>query len=238
MALSGNDNVDEIIWSRPTMTEEAEMSGRIGMEKITFRNETPADYRAVESLVRDAFWNVYRPGCDEHLIVHRFRTRSEFVPELDIIMEKNGVLIGHVMFVRSEIRLNDGKNLPVMMFGPLSIAPGFQRRGYGTVLLRHAMQEAKEMNCGALAITGNIGFYGKSGFVAGKSKGVFYGADPDADYFLIRELVPGFLDRVRDAGGGTFREPDGYSVDPRVVEEFDRLFPPREKLRLPGQIFG
>lgn len=214
------------------------MENRIDMERITFRNETPADYRAVESLVRNAFWNVYRPGCDEHLIVHRFRARSEFVPELDIIMEADGVLAGHVMFVRSEIRLNGGGALPVMTFGPLSIAPEFQRRGYGTILLRHAMEKAEETGCGALLITGNIGFYGKSGFVTGKSKGVFYGADPDADYFLVKELVPGFLDRVRDAGGGTFREPDGYSVDPKDVEEFDRLFPPREKLRLPGQIFG
>lgn len=213
------------------------MDDRIDMKKITFRNETPADYRAVESLVREAFWNVYRPGCDEHFILHRFRTRSEFVPELDIIIEADGVLAGHVMFVRSEIRLNDGKKLPVMTFGPLSIAPGFQRRGYGTVLLRHAVEKAGETGCGALAITGNIGFYGKSGFATGKSEGVFYGEDPDADYFLIRELVPGFLDRVRDAGGGTFWEPDGYSADPKDVDEFDRLFPPREKLRLPGQIF-
>lgn len=214
------------------------MGSRSGMEKITFRNETPADYGAVESLVREAFWNVYRPGCDEHFILHRFRTRSEFVPELDIIMESDGVLAGHVMFVRSEIRLNDGGALPVMTFGPLSIAPGFQHRGYGTALLWHAMEKARETGCGALLITGNIGFYGKSGFVEARTKDVFYGADPDADYFLARELVPGFLDRVRDAGGGTFREPDGYSVDPKDVEEFDRLFPPREKLRLPGQIFG
>lgn len=214
------------------------MDDRIDMKKITFRNETPADYRAVESLVRDAFWNVYRPGCDEHFILHRFRSRSDFVPELDIIMEENGVLVGHVMFVRSEIRLNGGGALPVMTFGPLSIAPGFQRRGYGTALLRHAVDKARETGCGALAITGNIGFYGKSGFAAAKTRGVFYEADPDADYFLIKELVPGFLDRVGDAGGGTFREPDGYSVDPEDAEEFDRRFPPRERLRLPGQIFG
>lgn len=208
------------------------------MGRITFRNETPADYRAVESLVRDAFWNVYRPGCDEHFILHRFRSRSDFVPELDIIMELDGVLAGHVMFCRSEIKLNGGGTLSVMTFGPLSIAPGFQRRGYGTALLRHAMEKAKNMDCGALAITGNIAFYGKSGFVAAKTRGVFYEADPDADYFLIRELVPGFLDRVRDAGGGTFSEPDGYSVCQKDVEEFDRLFTPKEKLRLPGQIFG
>ena len=198
------------------------MNSKIDMEKITFRNETPADYKAVENLTREAFWNVYKPGCDEHFVLHNFRTRSDFVPELDFIMEENGVLIGHVMFARAEIKLNNGKTLPIMTFGPISIAPDFKRKGYGTVLLGHAMKKAKEMDCGALAITGNIGFYGKSGFVVAKTKGVRYHADPDAEYFLINELIPGFLDKVKEAGGGTFKEP----------------FPPKEKLKLPGQIFG
>lgn len=214
------------------------MNSKIDMEKITFRNETPADYRAVENLTREAFWNVYKPGCDEHFVLHSFRTRSDFVPELDIIMEENGVLVGHVMFARAEIRLNNGKTLPIMTFGPISIAPNFKRKGYGTALLRHAMQKAKKLGSGALAITGNIGFYGKSGFVVAKTNGVLYHADPDADYFLIKELVPGFLDQVKEAGGGTFKEPDGYFIDSKEAEEFDRQFPPKEKLRLPGQIFG
>ncbi len=214
------------------------MNSKIDMEKITFRNETPADYRAVENLTREAFWNVYKPGCDEHFVLHSFRTRSDFVPELDFIMEENGVLIGHVMFARAEIKLNNGKTLPIMTFGPISIAPDFKRKGYGTVLLGHAMKKAKEMDCGALAITGNIGFYGKSGFVVAKTKGVRYHADPDAEYFLINELIPGFLDKVKEAGGGTFKEPDGYFIDAKEAEEFDRQFPPKEKLKLPGQIFG
>ena len=215
------------------------MNSKIDMKKITFRNETPADYWAVENLTREAFWNVYKPGCDEHFVLHNFRTRSDFVPELDIIMEENGVLVGHVMFVRTEIKLNNGKTLPIMTFGPISIVPDFKRKGYGTILLSHAMQKAKEMGCGVLAITGNIGFYGKSGFVVAKTKGVFYHADPDADYFLIKELVPGFLDQVKEAGGGTFKEPDCYFMcDKKDVEEFDKQFPPKEKLKLPGQIFG
>lgn len=214
------------------------MNSKIDMKKITFRNETPADYKSVEILTREAFWNVYKPGCDEHFVLHSFRTQSDFVPELDILMEENDVLIGHVMFARAEIRLNNGGILPIMTFGPISIAPDFKRKGYGTVLLRHAMQKAKEMNCGALAITGNINFYGKSGFVVAKTKDVRYHADPDADYFLIKELIPGFLDKVKEAGGGTFKEPDGYFIDPKESEEFDSQFPPKEKLRLPGQIFG
>lgn len=214
------------------------MKEEISMEKITFRNESPEDYRAVENLTREAFWNVYKPGCDEHFVLHNFRGRSDFVPELDIVMEYNGVLTGHVMFALAVIKLASGESLPIMTFGPISIAPEYKRKGFGTVLLRHAMKEAKKLGCGALAITGNIGFYGKSGFVVAKTKGVRYEADLDADYFLIKELIPGFLDKVKNSGGGTFKEPDGYFIDSKDAEEFDKQFPLKEKLRLPGQIFG
>ena len=98
-------------------------------QPYTIRQETPADYRAVEQLTREAFWNVYRPGCTEHYVLHRFRDRPEFVPELDLCLEVEGQIIGHVMFVRAAITADDGRVLPIMTFGPLSIHPDFQRRG-------------------------------------------------------------------------------------------------------------
>ncbi|MDD5931545.1 MAG: N-acetyltransferase [Oscillospiraceae bacterium] len=203
------------------------------MQNYTIRTETPADYRTVENLTREAFWNVYRPGCTEHYVLHRFRGRPDFVPELDLVMEVEGKLVGHVMYVRSAIQTDDGRTVPIMTFGPISIAPEYKRRGYGTILLRCSMEKAKEMGAQALAITGNIDFYGKSGFVVSKTKGVRYEDDPDADYFLIAELEQGFLDGI----SGTYKDPAGYFVDEQEAEEFDAAFPPKEKLKLPGQLF-
>ena len=203
------------------------------MQNIIIRNETPADYRTVENLTREAFWNVYRPGCLEHYVLHTFRTDPAFVPELDLVMEKDCEIMGHVMYVRSAIKTDDGRTIPIMTFGPLSIAPQFKRQGYGKVLLEYSMEKAKEMGAGALAITGNIGFYGKSGFVVSKNRGVRYEDDPDADYFLIAELEPGFLNGIT----GTYKDPDGYFVDENEAETFDAAFPPKEKLILPGQLF-
>ena len=203
------------------------------MQHYTIRTETPADYRTVENLTREAFWNVYRPGCTEHYVLHRFRGRPDFVPELDLVMEVEGKLVGHVMYVRSAIQTDDGRTVPIMTFGPISIAPEYKRRGYGTILLRCSMEKAKEMGAQALAITGNIDFYGKSGFVVSKTKGVRYEDDPDADYFLIAELEQGFLDGI----SGTYKDPAGYFVDEQEAEEFDATFPPKEKLKLPGQLF-
>lgn len=203
------------------------------MQPIIIRNETPADYRAVENLTREAFWNVYRPGCLEHYILHTFRTDPAFVPELDLIMGKDGEIMGHVMYVRSAIKTDDGRTIPVMTFGPISIAPQFKRQGYGKMLLDYSMEKAKSMGAGALAITGNIDFYGKSGFMVSKDRGVRYADDPDADYFLIAELEPGFLNGIT----GTYKDPDGYFVDEKEVETFDAAFPPKKKLKLPGQLF-
>ncbi|MEI3188420.1 MAG: N-acetyltransferase [Lachnospiraceae bacterium] len=138
------------------------------------------------------------------------------MPELDFVMELNGELIGQVIYVRSEIDCDDGRKVPIMTFGPIGIAPAYKRQGYGKQLLDYSMEKAKEMGAGALAITGNIDFYGKSGFVPAKSKGVCYADDPEADYFLIKELKPGFLEGI----SGTYKDPEGYFVcekDPEGV---------------------
>ena len=206
------------------------------IENIIIRNETKEDYRKIENLTREAFWNVYRPGCTEHYVLHCYRNDPAFVPELDFVMELNGEPIGQVIYVRSEIECDDGRKLPIMTFGPIGIAPEYKRQGYGKRLLDYSTEKAREMGAGALAITGNILFYGKSGFVPAKTKGVRYADDPEADYLLIKELIPGFLDGI----SGTYKDPEGYFVcdkDPKAFELFEATFPKKEKKKLPEQLF-
>ena len=203
---------------------------------IIIRHETKDDYRKTENLTREAFWNVYRPGCMEPYVLHCYRNDPAFVPELDYVMELDGEMIGQVIYVRSEIDGDDGRKVPIMTFGPIGIAPEYKRQGYGKRLLDFSMEKAKAMGAGALAITGNILFYGKSGFVPAKTKGIRYADDPDADYFLIRELTPGFLDGIT----GTYKDPEGYFIcekDLEAFEEYEATFPEKQKLRLPGQLF-
>ena len=200
------------------------------------RLETPADYREVENLTREAFWNVYRPGCLEHYVLHTFRGKSEFIPDLDFVMELDGKIIGHIMYVYSEIRSDDGEIFPIMTFGPISIHPDYQRQGYGKILLDYSMEKAKNLGAKALCIEGNINFYGKSGFVVASTKGIHYYAEPreeEVPYFLVKELEPGFLDKIT----GTYHTPAGYFIDENEAEKFDLNFPPKQKLKLPGQIF-
>ena len=208
----------------------------MNINDITIRSEENAEHRAVENLVRESFWNVYRPGCYEHYVLHVLRDDPAFVPELDFVMEQNGKLIGQNMFMRTIIDADDGRTIPVLTMGPICITPELKRQGYGKKLLDFSLEKAAELGFGAVLFEGNIGFYGKSGFDYARSFGIRYHDLPegaDDSFFLCKELIPGYLDGVT----GVYRTPQGYYVDEADVEAFDRAFPPKEKLRLPGQIF-
>ena len=200
------------------------------------RPEKTEEYRAVENLVREAFWNVYRPGCSEHYVIHVLRDDPAFVPELDFVMEQNGKLIGQNVFMKTVIEADGGRVIPVLTMGPICITPALQRRGFGKKLLDHTLGKAAELGFGAVLFEGNIGFYGNSGFGYARSFGIRYHDLPegaDDSFFLCKELIPGYLDGIT----GVYQTPRGYYVDDADVEAFDKNFPPMEKLRLPGQLF-
>ncbi len=200
------------------------------------RLERKDEHRAVEHLIREAFWNVYRPGCLEHYVIHQLRNDPAFVSELDFVMEKDGQLIGQNMFMRANIQTDDGRQLPILTMGPICIAPAYKRQGYGKILLEYTVAKATEMGFGALCFEGNIGFYGKSGFTYASRFGLRYHGLPegaDASFFLCKELIPGYLHGVT----GVYGPPEGYFVDEAAAEVFDRQFPPKQKLKLPGQLF-
>ena len=203
---------------------------------IIIRLEKKEEYREVENLVRESFWNVYRPGCLEHYVLNQLRTDEAFVPELDFVMEKDGKLIGQNMFMRAKIQADDGRDIPIMTMGPIGIAPEFKRQGYGKILLDYSLEKAAELGAGALCFEGNIDFYGKSGFTFAIEFGIRYHGLPegeDASFFLCKELIPGYLDGVT----GEYATPQGYFVDEAEAENFDKQFPYKEKLKLPGQLF-
>lgn len=203
---------------------------------MNIRREEPKDYRECENVTREAFWNVYKPGCAEHYVLHTYRNKPEFVPELDFVLEEDGKIIGHVMFVRAKINADDGREIPIMTFGPISILPEYKRKGYGKKLLDYALEKANEMGAGAICMEGNIDFYGKSGFDVASKREIHYYAEPReaiCPYFLMKELTPGYLEGVT----GIYHTPEGYFVEDAEVEEFDKGFPPKKKEKLPGQIF-
>ena len=200
------------------------------------RLERKDEHREIENLVRESFWNVYRPGCLEHYVLHTLRDDEAFVPELDFVMEKDGRPIGQNVFVKAKIQSDDGREIPIVTMGPICITPELKRKGYGKKLLDYSLEKAAEMGFGAVCFEGNIDFYGKSGFTFASKFGIRYHGlpeDADSSFFVCRELIPGYLDGIT----GEYATPQVYFVDEAAAEEFDKAFPHKEKLKLPGQLF-
>lgn len=179
---------------------------------------------------------MYRPGCLEHYVLNQLRDDEAFVPELDFVMEKSGQLIGQNMFMRANIKADDGREIPIMTMGPICIAPELKRKGYGKILLDYSLEKAAVLGCGAVCFEGNIDFYGKSGFTLASNFGIRYHGLPegeDASFFLCKELVPGYLNGIT----GEYATPRGYFVNEDEAEAFDKSFPYKKKEKLPGQLF-
>ena len=200
------------------------------------RLERKEDHAKVENLVRESFWNVYRPGCYEHYLLNQMRDAEDFVQELDFVLEKDGKIIGQNVFVKAKIKADDGREIPILTMGPICIAPEYKRQGYGKILLDYSLEKAAEMGAGALCFEGNIDFYGKSGFTYASAFGIRYHGLPegeDASFFLCKELIPGYLDGIT----GEYATPQIYFVEEADVDAFDQKYPYKEKLKLPGQLF-
>lgn len=203
---------------------------------FVIRLEKEEDYAQTENLIRESFWNVYRPGCSEHYVIHVLRNDPAFVKELDFVMELNGRLIGQNMFMKTVIEADDGREIPVLTMGPICITPELKRKGYGKKLLDYSLEKAAQIGFGAVLFEGNILFYGKSGFDYAGKFGIRYHdlpEDADASFFLCKELKQGYLKGIT----GVYQTPKGYYVSEEETDEFDKKFPEKEKLKLPGQLF-
>ncbi len=205
---------------------------------MNIRNEQPSDYREVENLTREAFWNEYRPGCTEHFVLNQFRSHPLFIPELDFVMEEDGKIIGHVMYSKASIAGDDGKEIPASTFGPISIHPRYKRKGYGLRLLNYSLDKAKQMGLGIVCMEGRLGFYRHAGFVVASTIGIHYHGEPkDAEvpYFLAKELTPRYL----SGRTGTYHTPKPYFVADELPDKFtdyEASFPKKDKHITEGQL--
>lgn len=154
------------------------------------RLERKEERREVEDLVREAFWNVYRPGCLEHYVLNQMRNHPDFIPELNFVLEKDGKIIGQNVFVKAAVQADDGRSIPIAAMGPICIAPAFQRQGLGKLLLDYTLERARALGIKAVCFEGNIDFYGNSGFTYASKFGIRYHGLPEnmaASFFLCRE---------------------------------------------------
>ena len=202
------------------------------MLPIELRPESPADFRAVEDLTRNAFWNHHAPGCDENYLAHILRESSDFVPELDYVAVHDGKVVGNIMYTRAKIVLDRGGEREVLCFGPLAVDPAFQGQGVGGALIERTKTLAQELGYKAILIFGDPEYYSRFGFIPAER----YGVGTSWGVYIISlqalELQPGALEDC----AGYFQESGDYQIDPEASAAFDKGFPPKEKVSgLPSQ---
>lgn len=193
--------------------------------KIEIRNEIEADYRRVEEITREAFWNLYVPGCCEHYLAHVMRTHKDFIANLDYVALVDGKLVGNIMFARSSVVNEKNEAMEILTFGPVSVLPEYQKMGIGSSLIQHAILQAGEIGYKAVIIYGHPKNYCRHGFKSSKDYGISTMEGKYPFSLLAIELVKGvFADH-----SWRFFEGEAYNIDVREAEAFDKTFPPKEK---------
>lgn len=192
---------------------------------IKIRLETADDHAAVEELTREAFWNLYMPGCNEHYLVHTMRSSPDFLPGLAYVAEYRGEIVGSILYTKSYVLNENGEKQETVTFGPLCVHPKFQRKGIGSVLITFTKKLVITQGYPAIIIFGDPHNYCKHGFKNGKDLNIGTKDGQHPLGLLVLELKSGaFSDHT-----WRFFESDAFEVDMEPLDDFDQKFPPKEK---------
>lgn len=205
-----------------------------GLAGIEIVPATGGDFRATEELARDAFWDLYRPGAVEHLVLHGLRESPEYLPELDRVARASGRIVGSILTTRAQVVDDGGAAQEVLCTGPLAVDASWRRFGIGAALFRDSIERASALGFRGIVIFGDPAYYARFGFTRAASFGIRTADGHDFDAFMALELRPGALKGVQ----GRFIASPAFEVDDDALAAFDRDFPPRDKHVLPGQLFG
>ena len=192
---------------------------------INIRLETEKDHREVINMTREAFWDLYAPGCDEHLLAHKLRKIPAFITELDFVAELDDRILGNIMYSKALIKDGKGAENEVITFGPLTVSPEYQKQGIGSLFVRHTLKIAKDMGFKGVIIFGNPDYYHRFGFQSAEEFKISTSDGANFEQFMALELYPGALESI----AGRFYEDAVFHIDKAETEEFDKDFPFKEK---------
>ena len=198
---------------------------------VIIRNERPEDRRAAEELTRRAFYNIYMPGCVEHYLLHIMREHEDFIPELDLVAELEGRIVGSMVYTRASLQDEEGSIKPVLTFGPICVEPELQRQGIGRMLMESSFDIARELHYEAIVIFGAPANYVCRGFKSCKRYNVADAAGRFPAAMLVKELFPDVFDGRR----WTYSDSPVMSIDEALAAEYDEGLPVLEKRWQPSQ---
>lgn len=192
---------------------------------ITIRNEKESDYKEVEEVTRKAFYNLYVPGCVEHYLVHIMRDHEDFVPELDYIIEVDDRIAGNIMYTKAKLVDEAGEEKEILTFGPISILPEYQRKGYGKMLIEHSFVRALELGYDTVVIFGNPGNYVSRGFKSCRKYNICAGNGIYPSAMMVKELKEGVLDGRK----WVYHDSPVMQIDEKEAGRFDDSLEPMER---------
>lgn len=199
---------------------------------IAIRHEEPKDYRRVEEITREAFWNLYQPGCNEHFIVHSLREHPDYIPELSFIIELDGKIVGSIFYSHSKVVDQNGNIRKTITFGPVSILPALHRKGLGRTLITHSIEEARKLGYSAIIIGGYPYHYNIYGFEGAKKYSI---SMADGNYYTGIMALPLYEGALDDISGSVYFS-EALEVNEDDVRTFDEQFPPKEKMVTESQV--
>lgn len=197
---------------------------------LQIRRETPEDYRVTENIIREAFWNMFQEGCDEHYLMHVMRESEDYIPELTMIAMRGEQPVAAIAYTRSRIHREDGHEFLTATFGPVGVLPKYQGMGIGRALINHTLCMARDMNIPAVLILGDPGYYSRLGFKPAEDYGIRLANGMYIPSLQIYELKPKSI-----TVGGRFIESEVYDQAPESVIAFDKSFPKKEKFKTETQ---
>ena len=198
---------------------------------LNIRNERELDYQIAEDITRKAFYNVYVPGCMEHYLVHIMRGHEDFIPELDFVIELDGQIVGNIMYTKAKLTDEGGTEKEIVTFGPVSILPKYQRKGYGKMLIEHSLKRAAELGYEAVVIMGSPANYVGSGFQCCRKYNICVENEKYPAAMLVKELKLGALDGKL----WFYSDSPVMNVDEREAQAFDDGLEKMEKKWMPSQ---
>ena len=200
-------------------------------QNVIIRKEEQKDWEIVENITREAFYNLYVPGCVEHYLVHIMRKHEDFIPELDFVLERNGQVIGNIMYTKAKLTDENGTEKEILTFGPVSIHPAYQRMGYGKMLMEHSFQAAIQLGYDTIVILGSPANYVSRGFKCCKKYNVCIENGKYPAAMMVKELIPHILDDHK----WLYQDSPVMAISKEEAERYDDTLEPMEKKYLPSQ---
>ena len=193
---------------------------------LLIKQTSQEDFEITENITREAFWNVYKPGCSEHLVLHNLRKSQSYVKELDLVAIYNNQIVGHIILTKAKVVDTLKNEYEVLCAGPLSVLPDFQSKGIGTKLLNESIRLSKDLGFRGIILFGRPDYYHRFGFMNAKNFEITTKDYQNFEPFMALELYDKALCGVK----GRFIDDHSFDVNEEELKEFEKKFPYKEKL--------